>query len=294
VQLTRPDPSLKYGRFPQRLRPCNRESALTGPLIYAFLIFLFPLALYCLVLAYVNRSRRPVFVSGLWDAVGLLFALSGFLLWTIPTLLFELTDRLIDVLPAGADTVLWAQSWLIWLGYYLAVALGAALMLAVRRHKTAIYNVDTDVLDERLAVALAELGLDSIRRDGRLIIAPAEAFSTAPPARVEEAISVAPTRVQAPAAAPAKVLNGTPGGPRYAELAVDRFPAFCHATLHWDSYTPPVRRDIEHQLRRALEHAAALENPAAGWFLGFSGLIFGAITLLAAFFVCLLLFARRH
>jgi hypothetical protein len=269
---------------------------LTGPVIYAFLIFLFPLALYCLILAYVNRSRRPVLVPGLWDCVGLLFALSGFLLWTVPTLLFELTDHLLGILPAGLDAVAWARAWLVWLGYYLAVAIGAALMLAVRRHKTVVYNLETELLGERLAVTLAELGLDSIRRGGRIIIAPAEAFSTpaAPPAHLEEAISTAPATLHTAAEAPAKILNMPPGGPRYAELVIDPFPAFCHATLHWDSYTPALRREIEDRLARNLENAAAVENPAAGWFLGFSGLVFGAITLLAAFFVVLVVFARRH
>jgi len=59
-----------------------------------FLIFLFPLALYCLVLAHVNRGRRPILVPGRWDCVGLLFGLSGLLARHLPMLLTRLFDRI--------------------------------------------------------------------------------------------------------------------------------------------------------------------------------------------------------
>ena len=46
-----------------------------------FVAFLFPLAVYCLVLGLINRRRQPLMVSAGWDFAGLLFAASGFL-WT--------------------------------------------------------------------------------------------------------------------------------------------------------------------------------------------------------------------
>jgi hypothetical protein len=40
-----------------------------------------PLAVYLLVLAWINRGRRALMVSGPWDFAGILFAASGFLLF---------------------------------------------------------------------------------------------------------------------------------------------------------------------------------------------------------------------
>ena len=65
-----------------------------------------------------------------------------------------------------------------------------------------IYNVNTDLLDERLAAALASLGLDSVARSGRLVIAPAEAFTTTPALdQLTDAITAEPVAAP-PLAAP--------------------------------------------------------------------------------------------
>jgi hypothetical protein len=255
---------------------------LAGQLLFAVLVFLFPLGLYTLALAYVNRARRPVLVPGLWDFVFLLFALSGFFLWTVPVLLAELFFRAIVLTEADiSDTAALA----VWLVYYGALAGGTALMLGFRRHKTAVYNVDTELLGPHLSRVLAELGLDAIHRGDRLVIAPAEAFTTpAPPGAF-----TTPDQV----GAVAKTVDTARAGARYAEVTVDPFPTFCHATLHWDNYAPALRREVESRLAKALEDAAAVDNPAAGWFLGLSGLIFGAITVLAAFHVVVLMFSRH-
>jgi hypothetical protein len=155
-------------------------------------------------------------------------------------------------------------------------------MLAVRRHKTAVYNIDPDRFEERLAATLTELGLDFSKHSRRLVIAPAGAFVPV------ETVTTEPGRVSGPT----KTLRGPPGGPLYAELTVDAVPMFCHITLHWDSYTPEVRREIEEHLARALEGASPAENPVAGWFLGFSGLIFFTITMLAAVFIVFFVWRR--
>jgi hypothetical protein len=107
--------------------------------------------------------------------------------------------------------------------------------------------------------------------------------------------TAAPPRIAIHGGSPAKTLNALPGGPRYAEVGVDPFAAFCHVTLHWESYTPALRREIEDRLAHELRDGAVPDvNPAAGWFMGFSGMIFGAITLLAAFFVVLFVFGRQR
>ena len=46
--------------------------------ICALLAFLLPVGFYCLILASINRRGKPLIVSGVWDSIGLLFAVSGF------------------------------------------------------------------------------------------------------------------------------------------------------------------------------------------------------------------------
>ena len=56
------------------------------------LVFLFPLAIYCLIVSLLNRRPRPVMVSGTWDFAGVLFAVSGFLLLGGPVMLTSLSE----------------------------------------------------------------------------------------------------------------------------------------------------------------------------------------------------------
>jgi hypothetical protein len=275
-----------------------RESALvgTGQVLHAFLIipiFLFPMALYCLILAHVNRSRRPLMISGLWDSVGLLFALSGFLLWTMPTVLEGVSDRLLAYLPGNGDpAVAWAQGVFVWLTYYFLLLCGVLVMLVVRRHKTVIYNIDPELLRRRLLHTLAELGLDSVDQAGRLVVAPAEAFTiTAAPAI--ESFTALSGQVHVADVPPIKTLSGARRGPRYAEVSIEPLGALRNVTLHWENYAPTLRREIEQHLEHAIENAAAVDNPAATWLLSFSGLMFLAITAMAALFIGLIWFFRR-
>src|SRR5207253_8850992 len=55
--------------------------------------YLLPLAVYCLVLGFINRRRHPLMVAGAWDFAGLLFAASGFLAFGLPGLLSGFTER---------------------------------------------------------------------------------------------------------------------------------------------------------------------------------------------------------
>jgi len=52
-----------------------------------------PLALYLLALGWVNRRPRPMMAAGTWDFAGVLFALSGFLLFGGPALLGGLDEQ---------------------------------------------------------------------------------------------------------------------------------------------------------------------------------------------------------
>jgi hypothetical protein len=259
--------------------------------LFSFLVFLFPLALYSLALAYVNWSTRPLLMSGLWDCIGMLFGLSGFLLFTLPMLVFGAIARLLAMLPGIEGVSREDRGWLVFIAYYSALACGTALLLAVRRRKTVVYNVDTELFRERLSRVLASLGLDHVNQSGRLIIAPAEAFAAAPePDRASDAITADPVHVHAGREQTMKTFTAQPGGPRYAELALDTFQMLCHVTLHWEVCTPYFRREIEDRLERALGDDP-IDNPTAAWLLGFS--VTSSIALLIALFMFLALTPRR-
>src|SRR5277367_1951255 len=78
---------------PGRLRS-NEDSSLI------FMVFFLPLSLYFFYLAALNRAPRAVIVSGVWDTVGVLGALSGFLLIGGPAILSGLYEQ-------------WRISWLL-------------------------------------------------------------------------------------------------------------------------------------------------------------------------------------
>src|SRR5688572_316756 len=82
--------------------------------IIALLAFLVPVGTYCLILATINRRSRPLFVSGLWDAVGLLFATSGFFLVGVPMLLTEFFNRTMGIVLQDTLWSAWLQYWLVW------------------------------------------------------------------------------------------------------------------------------------------------------------------------------------
>src|SRR4051794_21437815 len=109
--------------------------------ISAFLAFLFPVGFYCLVLATINRRRRPLLVSGAWDTVGLLFALSGFFLITVPMLLSEFFVRAAAAELPDQPSNLWAEQWLVDAAYFVVLVVGSALLIFWRGNLTLIYNV---------------------------------------------------------------------------------------------------------------------------------------------------------
>src|SRR5262249_47656505 len=118
-----------------------REIAL---LFFPLLVFLAPLAIYCLVLAMLNRRPLPVMVRGVWDCVGLIFAASGFLLVVAPTLINRLYANALGNQPldSGEFYEIWLEYWILTLLYYVVVSVGIVVLLWSRSTKTVIYNVD--------------------------------------------------------------------------------------------------------------------------------------------------------
>jgi hypothetical protein len=244
----------------------------------ALLAFLFPVAIYCLILATINRRVKPLIVSGVWDSVGLLCAVGGFFLVTVPMLITEFYRRAFTSEDAESFLTLWLQQWTLWLIYYLLLISGSSLMTLWRTHKTSIYNVDTELFAKVLEQTCAALGLAMTANRARLVLTPAPRIELSE----STAISVS---------APKPLLD--PQDRRHAELEIESFPSMCHVTLHWDNYSLEVRRQIEAELDKSLEAAAPLENPATGWLLNISGMIFGALLMVALAAVVVHIFFNR-
>jgi hypothetical protein len=233
--------------------------------------FLLPVGSYCLFLAWINRRPRPVMAGGGWDALGPIFAATGFFVVTIPILLTEFYRRTAGVV----DNVrtLWAAYWLLWLVYFGLLIVGCALMIRWRSMKTMIYNVDVELFTKALDQAFAQVGLEAQEINNRLVLKPTAAGSTAF------------TEVQL---APVATTAVRP----HAEMNIETFPSMCHVTLHWIWCDAKLRGEIERELDKTLESAAPLDNPAAGWFLSVSGLILGAVAAIMLAIVLLFFLVR--
>jgi hypothetical protein len=223
-------------------------------------------------------------VSGAWDFAGLLFATSGILLFVVPLLFNEFFQRLKDQLPLEEETEpsftwLRQEAWLVWATYYVLLPLLALALLWWRRGRTVIYNVDTEMFNHVLRETLAKLGLTSVRRGNRLILAPRPIgdekndgiiAGEAPAQRVME------TR-----------LSGS------AEIAVEVFPAMRNITLRWLRAEGNLRTAIEDQLDRAIEGIRTFDNPAAGWLTALGGALFGLVFLTGMIWVFSVYFRIR-
>jgi hypothetical protein len=260
-----------------------------------FLAFLFPIAAYCLVLSGMNRRPHPVMVSGTWDAVGLLLAASGALLAGVPGILAILYAKLgslpLDTEPQTAADFLGALwfEWLgIWIIYYALVVAGAVSLLWFRRHKTIIYNIGPKQWELIFAHVLSRLGLEQSQAGKNIYLG-----NTGP---LEE-----PTQVLNPVAgagSPSAVTEKLPISPVLSRCSalihVDVFPALCNVTVHWVNPSPSVRQEIETELARALQRLDSPDNPAASWFLGIGGILFGICFLLILAVVLFVLFPPRR
>lgn len=225
-----------------------------------FLMFLFPLGIYLLVLANINRREKPLMIGGCWDAVMLSFGLSGILLWVGPAILGAFYER--GLLPGSADqpnrqfSQVWSLYPWIWVGYYFLVLSGQLLMILSRRDKTVVYNVDAAALERLVGQTLGERGYRISLGNGLII------FEKSPAAD---------------------------GNPQKAEptgaVDVEVFAPMRHATMHWHTHDHRLRHAVDNDVQRRLEEAATSENPSVSWLLGISGMIFGFVILGSVFLI---------
>jgi hypothetical protein len=258
-----------------------------------FLAFTFPLAIYCLILATINRRRQPLLVSGVWDFVGVLFGGSGFLFVVGPAILSSSSERWRDfwkwgenpssVAATEATARIWQAAFVV---YFLGVVLGAAFLLWVRRSTTSIYNIVPPVLDDVLGQTLDALGLTWTRVGQRWIVVGSGQNEARP---VQAAVAELPTErgnwsdraEEQPAGTVPRLMEGT------TQITVEAFAALRHVTLRWDPPQSSVREEIEAGLEKNLSRIHSRDNPAAMWFLAISSSLmcltfFGLLLLILA------------
>lgn len=222
------------------------------------LVFLFPLLVYCLVLASLNRRPHPVVVSGPWDFLGMVLGLSGFLVAGGPAVLSNLTTGW-DVLrraPDGPAAVSPRQVLLgaLLLVYFAVLVAGVVLALRRRRDVTSVYNVDPAAFDEAFGEVLDDLGYSWARAGNRFYLsarAPLPAAPGEPPA-------------------PAKPSEGGES----VVVEVDPFPLMYHVSVRWGRLGPALRQELEGELARSLAEVPTRANPAGNWFLSAAATLF--------------------
>jgi hypothetical protein len=245
------------------------------------LAFLFPLTVYCLVLASVNRRRHPFVVSGRSDFLGLVLALSGFLVAGGPAILSNLVSvwrgpgRLSGV-PDPESGYDWRPVVLrvLLAVYFAALVAAVALVLRQRRGVTSVYNMDPDRFDEVLGRALDQLGYSWARAGNRFYLRVPAPLPSAKPEQpaVGQITAAGAVSLEAPVhtapLAPAAVPE------QNAVIEVDPFPAMHHVTVRWGLVGPSLRQEVEGEVTRALAGVVTRENPSGGWFLSAAATLF--------------------
>jgi hypothetical protein len=209
-------------------------SPLVVPFVLAVLLCgvfcLFPLAIYLLRLGHMTRREHPTAISGTWDFVGLLFGLSGFILFGGGIVLTLLQSNFRFWMRGNFEGLraLWVQERLTWglivLTYLLVVVGSAVLAFMSRRRNLVVYNVEPAAFERLLAEIFDQMGRP-IERHGKLWIA---------------------------------------GEPL---LELDTFERGRTVTLRWVSDDQRLFEEVDRQLRTALTKEMTDHNPATSWLM---------------------------
>ncbi len=240
-----------------------------------FLIFLIPLAIYFLILSLLNRRGHPVMLSGVWDAIALLFGASGLVIAVGPGVLSSVSERwrYFWLLGQNPNSSIFRDEgrdfWmLLCVFYFISVAGAAAYFVLRRRRSTAIYNMSSVAFDDALGDVLNGLGLCWTRAGNRVFVSYPNNGD-----REASAAAIGETDADADAA----VAIATTPQVASTTIAVEPFPAFRHITLKWQNNDDGLRQEIEGELAKVLPRIASRGNPAATWFLGLAGVLFVAM-----------------
>ncbi len=288
----------------------NRRTVSNGALVaYAkglsliLLVFFFPLAVYLLLLGLLNRRRHSLLVSGIWDGVGLIFGLSGFLLFAGPAVLSATNERsrmfwLLskgDAPLGGADGA-W-QFWIFLSILYFALVVGGVTFYFWRQRRvTAVYNADPRQIENALVDICERLELRPLRSGGLFLFGLKGNWTEA---RDGSNFS----RLQAPHyfsasthAVPGEISSTSPNRAfdrvlleQTSILEVDAFPLMNHVTLRWDPVNSPLRETVENELSQRLS-----EVPPADSSLGSLLMTLGSLLLILEAAGALLVLALRY
>ncbi len=204
-----------------------------------FLAFVVPLAIYLLILAYLNRRRHPTVMPGTWDFVGVLFGASGFILLGGPAILTGLYEhwRLSWLLGdthylqgLGENWSFWVSLWVV---YFAVVVVVATIALWRRRCLTSIYNVEPTVFEDVLAQVLDRQGFEWLRQTSQRILIKTRGLSNSA---------------------------------QWVALDLDPFQAMRHVSLRWGQDADALRVEVERELSRILAEVPSGPNPIGGWF----------------------------
>ncbi len=210
-----------------------------------------PATFYLCWLASVNKKSHPTVVSGKWDFVLVLAALSGFLLvgGALLLTLVQSDTRFILRGNFGQLREGWGQNAVAWLlvaiGYLLLIIGTAALTLTNRSRWLSIYNLDA---------ANAERVIDSALEHSQ-------------------------------------IQNVTRYGNRWADgrgiLEMVPFHGMSHVTIRLISESSVTRAEIEKQLRAELNTTGTADNRSAAWIgtLAGSGVLLNVCLVGLALFV---------
>jgi hypothetical protein len=221
-----------------------------SPSLLCILIAVCPVAIYCVILARINRGPHPVVVAGIHDCAGLLLAMSGLLLVVLPGILTDFNFSARDIWlnnHYSSMKVLGHQAWLVFYAclvalYVLGVFGGGIFLLLSRRRVTSIYNVEPVVLDSILLQTLERLGVESTRVGNRVLVGYPKDSS----------------------------------GGRQPNLLVEvnPWPALRHVTLHWSEESAPGRKEIESEFVRALSAVQTPGHTVGAWLMRIAALLF--------------------
>jgi hypothetical protein len=246
-------------------------------------VFFFPLGLYLLVLGFILRRSCPLVVSGAWEVIGLLVAVSGFLLGGGPSILSSLNERWrmfwLLAEPGGPVASL-GTAGAVWLGlalaYQVAVVGLATWLFLSHRPLTGVYNAGPHQVVRALLQVCDELNLQPVRSGdcfifGVPVVASTRSDALPPPAAVTPSIAPAPSSGVAPPAL----------------LQIESFALLRHVTLRWSPARSWVRPLVEARLRKELARESTPEHDTGYWLL-----LLGSFLVLASGLGSLLLVLR--
>lgn len=217
---------------------------------------LLPLALYLLVVGRINRRAHPLIVPGVWDFIGVLVGVSGFLLFGCRLILDRVADSIHlgwMVRSNGYESLSRTQLGVILSALYFVVVVAlVAVQFSRCRRSTSVYNVDPEQMQTALTEVFERLGMKPLR-SGQTF------FFRKPGTPIAEILTASMTT---------------------AVLEIDVFGSFRHVTLIWDSTTAGIRNEVESELEEVLTDSPTESGEVGFWFT-LSGLFLLGLALIA-------------